>query len=373
MYESSLAAADMASQLIDIFGGTEQFITQTSFYYSEFYSEAERVATTTRQLSTIMGELGFALPQTREQFRQLVEAQDLTTEAGRRMFAALIGLAPAFNSVASAAASAMAAISQERANLQRQLLGLQGNTAELRRLELEALDPSNRELQERIWKLEEEKEAQQLAAQAAAAAASARQQQVRQDQESAKRIKETWASITDSIIEEILRIRGIISATPGQTVETAFVLATARARAGDQEASKLLPSLSRDLLEFAQQTAASSLDLRRIQSSVASSLQETATILAKSFGLSIPQFQTGTNYVPYDTLAMIHKGEAIVPKQYNPAAGGQDMASELKEIRRELVELKNHTAKVSENTLNSYKQLDRWDVDGLGTYTVTAP
>ena len=37
----------------------------------------------------------------------------------------------------------------------------------------------------------------------------------------------------------------------------------------------------------------------------------------------VPQFAVGTNYVPRDMLAQIHEGEAIVPKAYNPAAGGQ--------------------------------------------------
>jgi len=36
----------------------------------------------------------------------------------------------------------------------------------------------------------------------------------------------------------------------------------------------------------------------------------------------IPQLNTGTNYVPEDTLAMIHKGEAVVPKKFNPYANG---------------------------------------------------
>jgi len=31
---------------------------------------------------------------------------------------------------------------------------------------------------------------------------------------------------------------------------------------------------------------------------------------------------TGTNYVPRDMVALVHRGEAIVPRQYNPAAGG---------------------------------------------------
>jgi hypothetical protein len=36
----------------------------------------------------------------------------------------------------------------------------------------------------------------------------------------------------------------------------------------------------------------------------------------------IRAFAVGTNYVPYDMTAQIHEGEAIVPKAYNPAAGG---------------------------------------------------
>lgn len=34
----------------------------------------------------------------------------------------------------------------------------------------------------------------------------------------------------------------------------------------------------------------------------------------------IPTLNVGTNYVPDDTLAMIHKGEAVIPKKFNPYA-----------------------------------------------------
>lgn len=37
---------------------------------------------------------------------------------------------------------------------------------------------------------------------------------------------------------------------------------------------------------------------------------------------NIPSLDVGTNYVQGDGLAMIHEGEAVVPKRYNPAAGG---------------------------------------------------
>lgn len=46
----------------------------------------------------------------------------------------------------------------------------------------------------------------------------------------------------------------------------------------------------------------------------------------------IPQLAVGTNYVARDGLAMIHQGEAVVPKKYNPALGGnQDQVELLRE------------------------------------------
>jgi TP901 family phage tail tape measure protein len=48
-------------------------------------------------------------------------------------------------------------------------------------------------------------------------------------------------------------------------------------------------------------------------------------LAGKTWGINIseiPLLRTGTNYVPQDMLAYLHQGEAVVPREFNPAAGG---------------------------------------------------
>lgn len=99
LYGVTLAGAGRASALVDAFGGLEALQSATSTYYQSFYAEQERLDILTRQLTTTLGGLGQAMPETRAQFRALVEAQDLATDSGRQMFAALVSLAGQFDSI----------------------------------------------------------------------------------------------------------------------------------------------------------------------------------------------------------------------------------------------------------------------------------
>lgn len=61
----------------------------------------------------------------------------------------------------------------------------------------------------------------------------------------------------------------------------------------------------------------------------------------------IPKLDVGTNYVARDGLAMIHQGEAVVPKKYNPALGGTnqeqiELLIEQNQLLRELLEKDNN-------------------------------
>lgn len=96
LYELDTAGYSAANSLVALFGGIESFVNATSFYYDNFYTEEERIAKTTEQLTETFKQLGHTLPGTKEGFRQLVEMQDLTTESGRKVYATLMGVASAF-------------------------------------------------------------------------------------------------------------------------------------------------------------------------------------------------------------------------------------------------------------------------------------
>lgn len=107
LLEASLKSADLASSLIEAFGSVEAYVSATNSYYQEFYSEAERLSTAQRQIDQTLKDLGITdVPKTKEEFRALVEAQDLTTEEGRKTYAALLLVAGAFADVTDAATKA---------------------------------------------------------------------------------------------------------------------------------------------------------------------------------------------------------------------------------------------------------------------------
>lgn len=106
MYEASLSGADMASQLVDLFGSLDKFSQLTDSFYQNFYTEADRSAKATEQLTESLSLLGYTLPATKDDFRALVEAQDLMTQSGRQAYAALLNISSAFAEVYDASVTA---------------------------------------------------------------------------------------------------------------------------------------------------------------------------------------------------------------------------------------------------------------------------
>ncbi|MEO1949304.1 phage tail length tape measure family protein [Thioclava sp.] len=111
---AGLAGADAASQIADAFGGLDAMASATQRFYQAFYSEQERLETTTRQTGKALDDLGLAMPRTRNEYRAIIASMDLTTKKGRETYAALIGLADAFDVILPQVAS----LSAEMAALQ---------------------------------------------------------------------------------------------------------------------------------------------------------------------------------------------------------------------------------------------------------------
>lgn len=117
LMEASLKGADAAGKFADRFGGLEGFAAAASAYYDNFYSEAEKTANVTRDVTAALAGVGLEMPKTRDEFRALVEAQMALGEAGAEAAAELLGLSGAFASVTQSAeeAAAMARASAEKA------------------------------------------------------------------------------------------------------------------------------------------------------------------------------------------------------------------------------------------------------------------
>lgn len=98
-FAMSLSSADVASQLVDRFGGLEAMTGAVTTYWAAFYSDAERSETTLRRLSETFADLGVTMPQSRDGFRDLVEGIDLTTASGRELYAGVLGLSGAMDQV----------------------------------------------------------------------------------------------------------------------------------------------------------------------------------------------------------------------------------------------------------------------------------
>lgn len=125
MFDTTTAGYALTESFVEMFGGMEGLKTSVSSYYDNFYSEAEKELNIRNQLTAALTEQNMALPKTREEYRNLVEAQDLTTEAGRKAYASLLLLNGAFAEVTDYAEQAALA-AEQAAKAQLDAVGISG-------------------------------------------------------------------------------------------------------------------------------------------------------------------------------------------------------------------------------------------------------
>lgn len=119
----------LSDNLVTLFGGIDALNTSVNAYYGNFYTEAEKQERVWKNMGETFKSLNLAMPTTREGFRDLVEAQDLTTTAGQQTFVALMNvqgafadLTPAMNAAATAA-EALAVTAEQLGSAKSALMG----------------------------------------------------------------------------------------------------------------------------------------------------------------------------------------------------------------------------------------------------------
>lgn len=198
--ETKASVAEVASSIVDMSGGLQNFAALSNSYYQNFFSEEERRLNSTQQLTDAFSELGLALPDSRDAFRDIIDGIDLTTEAGQQLYASLLALNPALaqlidstDRAADEAEREAKALANSELDLRIQLLQLQGSEEEalllIRQRQLENLEPSLRALMQEIYA---EQDLAKARDEAAAAAEQAKDAEI-------NRLNELFDTLTNNV------------------------------------------------------------------------------------------------------------------------------------------------------------------------------
>jgi phage-related minor tail protein len=104
------------SQFIELakaLGGASNTASLAQSYIEAIYTDAEKLKVAQKTLATTFAQLGVAVPANAAAYRRLVESQNLSTDAGRRMYAQLLQLAPVFGEITKAVQQASEGVQAE--------------------------------------------------------------------------------------------------------------------------------------------------------------------------------------------------------------------------------------------------------------------
>ncbi|WP_260427298.1 MULTISPECIES: phage tail length tape measure family protein [unclassified Burkholderia] len=102
------ASTDAQLAVVGLAGGVDSFNSRTQYFYQHFTTAEQQAQDAQKAVADQLSALGYTGIRTRDQFRDLVESMDLSTDAGQKTYAALLALAPAFDNVVSSYESAVA-------------------------------------------------------------------------------------------------------------------------------------------------------------------------------------------------------------------------------------------------------------------------
>jgi len=255
-------AIKIADSLIQAAGGITEFQSQFEAYYDKFFSDSEKQRQTQINLIRTLREYDLILPKTRDNYRKLIEGLNLSNAKDRERYSLLIGLSKKADDYYSVLEE------KEKARLD----------AEKKRI-----DAEKRKF--------EEAERARIAAEKARIAAEKK----RRDDEIAriKDIQKVWKNLTDSIANEISKIRGTMREGSTQATFDYFATIALKARKGNKASAELLPTAAENYLKLASETATNALELAKIQAKVIDILEKTKNSINTNIVPKTPKFADG--------------------------------------------------------------------------------
>lgn len=223
------AFEDLSASMIKGARGFEELQNGLESFFEDFLSEGEQFDELMRQMAGEFNALGLVVPQTKDQFKALVQGIDTTTEAGQQLFGALVALSPEFDRLASLSAQMIKDAEAEVVS------AYEREMAELDKI-IKARDDAISEL-EKAYNAE----------------SSAIEKTISSLKALADRLRDFIKSINQSIIEE--------SVVSNQTSFASFRQAISKVNGGDEKALDDALAIGNTLRNNIPETAASSAEM----------------------------------------------------------------------------------------------------------------
>jgi hypothetical protein len=149
--QTGVASIAARERLVQLVGGVDKLESKADSFQKNFLSQSQVITILQKQVTTSLSNAGYSGIRTKEQFRDLVQSLDLTTEEGAKTFAELMDVSDAFAELDDKVQE----LANKRIDLEIDLLNAIGDsvsaTAKERERELAALDESLRPLQEQVY------------------------------------------------------------------------------------------------------------------------------------------------------------------------------------------------------------------------------
>jgi hypothetical protein len=289
-----------------------------------------------------------------------LDALDPTNRSLQQLIFSLQDAASAAEEAARAAdelAARQRAVAQERFNLESRLLQVQGNTAALRERELDALDPSNRQILENIFAVEDAQRRAEEAQRRAEERARIAQQKAEERAREQERIAQERFGLETKILQlqgktTELRERELEALDPSNRSLQKFIFGLEDAKAA---LDAITASDFATGVEFDRARALARIAVEQSVPSFAGGGFHGGGL--RLVGESGPELEvTGASriYNNGDTINMLSNAPVV---------------SELQQLRREIVSMRDEQRQLgiqtARNTDRSYRVLREWNVTGL--------